>query len=263
MKVEFFINKENQTSAKVADKFKSILVEEGFEICETIKDNSVPDFIACFGGDGTVLALSKYACECGAPVLSVNTGTIGFLAGVEPNDLKKAIADLKTGNYTISERSLLKVFTKNAIYCALNDAVVERDKCSDKNSVISKLNVKIGGNTVYDLRSDGVIVSTPTGSTAYSLSAGGVILTPELNSFILTPICSHSLTTRPIVYSDDKEVEITVIANSSDCALCVDGRCVEKLGSNASVTISKSEKRLKIIEFEDNFFKKIKTKLGE
>lgn len=263
MKIEFYVNKESVDSVSGSARLREILDEEGIECYNYGELGGLPDAIACFGGDGTVLALSNYVSECGVPVLAVNTGTVGFLASVEPKELKDAVMSLKNGDYSISERSMIEVSVGCMTYRALNDVVVERDKRSEKGSVISKLGLKIGGVDVYDLRADGIIIATPTGSTAYSLSAGGVILTPELKSLIATPICSHSLTTRPIVYSDNEVAEITMRDGSSNCVLCVDGRNVGVLTGDASVKVRISDKRLKIIDFNKNFFQKIKTKLGE
>ena len=161
----------------------------------------------------------------------------------------------------MSERSVLKVETGGRVYTALNDAVIERDRSIEGMTIVSKLDVSIDSQLVYNLSSDGVIISTPTGSTAYSLSAGGAVLTPDLKSFIVTPICSHSLGTRPVVYDDQKKLTVDVCKNSCDCVLSVDGEPVEKLKFSAEVTVSKYEKYLKIIDNNRNFYQKIHNKL--
>ena len=236
-----------------ASKIESFIVEG---------DGNIPDIYVVFGGDGTILSAGYTALNNGVPMATVNMGTVGFLSGYEIKDahlLAKEIADNKL---TFSYRSALEIEYNGKKYTALNDAVIERNKAYKGQSVVSKLSLKIGGETVYDLSSDGVIIATPTGSTAYSLSAGGVILTPDLNSFIVTPICSHSLSTRPIVYNDSEEVEITVSNLGSDCILSCDGKPVEEIKGGDKVKIRKSEKKLALAEGNYDFFSKIKRKLG-
>lgn len=254
----------NDNSFKSVERLKRALDARGMEYCDENSDSAVsPDIIAVFGGDGTVLKSAKYAAETSAAIFAVNTGTLGFLTGAEPDEIESAVEAIKAGDYTVSERTTLCIKSGDEEYFALNDAVIERDKYVKDLSIIGKLRLSIDGTTVYDLRADGVIISTPTGSTAYSLSAGGVIMTPDMNAFIATPICSHSLTTRPIIYPDGKTAVVTVLKTSSPCVLCVDGRSVKSLSVNDSVTISKGEKTLKIIDIKRNFFEKIKNRLGE
>ncbi len=223
--------------------------------------NEKPDLIVVFGGDGTILKVAPKALELDVPILSVNTGTVGFLSGYESNDLEKCVEDIRNNNLFVSERSVLKVETNGKIYTALNDAVIERDRSIEGMTIVSKLDVLIDSQLVYNLSSDGVIVSTPTGSPAYSLSAGGAVLAPVLKSFIVTPICPHSLGTRPVVYDDQSNLSVKVCRNSCDCVLSVDGKPVEKLKFSSEVTVSKYEKLLKIIDNNSNFYNKIHNKL--
>ena len=219
------------------------------------------DFIVVFGGDGTILKVAPKALELDVPILSVNAGTVGFLSGYELSDIEKCIDDIKRNNLFISERSVLKVEYNGRVYTALNDAVIERDRSIEGKTIVSKLDVSIDSQLVYNMSSDGVIVSTPTGSTAYSLSAGGAILTPDLKSFIVTPICPHSLGIRPVVYNDQSKLSVRVCQSSCDCVLSVDGKPVEKLKFSSEVVVSKYEKHLKIIDNNNNFYKKIHNKL--
>lgn len=254
----------NEASYKAVERLKKALDSGSISYCSEHEKHSVkPDIIAVFGGDGTVLKAARYATETGAAIFAVNTGTLGFLTGAEPDEIESAADAIKTGNYFVSERTTLCIRSGGDEYFALNDAVIERDKYVKDLSIIGKLRLSIDGTTVYDLRADGVIISTPTGSTAYSLSAGGVIMTPDMNAFIATPICSHSLTVKPIIYPDKKSATIDVLSGSSPCVLCVDGRSVKSLSINDSVTVSRGEKTLRIIDIKRNFFEKIKNRLGE
>ena len=145
---------------------------------------------------------------------------------------------------------------------ALNDVVVERTGLSESYAVIAKLEVEIGENPVYSLSSDGVLVATPTGSTAYSLSAGGVILDPDIDSFILTPICSHAFGTRPIVFPDRKEVKVRMLPSSGACVLTIDGKPLYKLSAGDEIVVRKYGKKLRLAERSDgNFYKRLRQKI--
>lgn len=227
------------------------------------EENRIPDIIVVFGGDGTILLAVNYAIKFGVPIVSVNAGTVGFLTDFEPSDVIK-VADLIAENkLKFFKRSLVSLKYGEKTYHALNDVVIESDRSTISSSVVSRLSLFIENMHVYDLSSDGVIVATPTGSTAYSLSAGGVILSPDIGCFILTPICSHSLTTRPIVYSDKKKVRIKLRNNSSDCILSMDGRVIGRLKPDDEVEISKSDEVIMTVVNGQNFFNKIYLKLGK
>ncbi len=247
----------NEASYKAVKRLKKALDSGSISYCSEHEKHSVkPDIIAVFGGDGTVLKAARYATETGAAIFAVNTGTLGFLTGAEPDEIESAADAIKTGNYSVSERTTLCIRSGGDVYFALNDAVIERDKYVKDLSIIGKLRLSIDGTTVYDLRADGVIISTPTGSTAYSLSAGGVIMTPDMNAFIATPICSHSLTVKPIIYPDKKSATIDVLSGSSPCVLCVDGRSVKSLSINDSVPFPGAKKHLELSILKGIFSKK-------
>ena len=246
-------------------KFKTLLENAKIEYFDLDKtSNIMPDVIAVLGGDGTILANAQFATENNLPILAINVGTVGFLSSFEEKDLDLAVKVLLSKDFKITNKTALCVTTSlGDEYFALNDAVIEREKNTDDFTVVSKLDLAIDGDSVYKLSADGVIISTPTGSTAYSLSAGGVVLTPDLNSFIATPICSHSLYTRPIVFRDDKQISVTVMKNSCSSVLSVDGRGVKKLKVGETVTVKKHEKTLKIVDCGEDFFNRLIRKLGK
>lgn len=258
--IAFFEKKNIEGTPSGFETLRKLLDENYF--CYRVGEaDIIPDLIVVIGGDGTILRTASYAVRTGAPILAINAGTVGFLSSYESGDVEKCVEDIKNDELTISERSVLSVKAGKNEYIALNDAVVERDRSIDGKTIVTKLDVSIDGQLVYNLSADGVIVATPTGSTAYSLSAGGVILAPDLKSFIVTPICSHALGTRPVVFNDESKLGITVGDNSCDCVLSVDGRPVEKLRANSSVTISKYVKSLKIVDNNSNFYKRLHCKL--
>lgn len=252
-----------QTGEKTKAEFLSYLEKYGVSFIELSEKNEACDLIVVFGGDGTVLTAVSRAIGSGTPILAINTGTLGFLTSFEENEIGLAAKKIRDGELAFSERSLLEISCGNGNTAyALNDAVIERTSSSESRAVIAKLGVEIDGNPVYTLGADGVIVASPTGSTAYSLSAGGVILDPGIASFILTPICSHSFGTRPIVFPDNKKVTVKVLANSSECVVTLDGRFATKLSEGEKVTIGKSEHKLKLAENEKNFYQRLKQKIG-
>ncbi len=246
-------------------KFKELLQGAEIEYFDLNKaDGTKPDLISVLGGDGTILANAQYATENGIPILAINVGTVGFLSSFEEKDLEKAVQIIKSGDFTLTEKTALSIITSDSEeFFALNDAVIEREKITADYTVVSKLDFAIDGNSVYKLSSDGIIISTPTGSTAYSLSAGGVVLTPDLKSFIATPICSHSLYTRPIVFRDDKQASVTVMKNSCSSVLSVDGRGVKRLKAGDIITVKKHSKTLKIVDCGEDFFNRLIKKLGK
>lgn len=248
----------------VIQQFKDLLQKEKIEYYDLTKTCDKPDLIAVFGGDGTILATAKYATDNQVPIIAINVGTVGFLSSFEEKDLQTALNLILSDNLSFTEKTTLKILTSDGEeFFALNDAVIERQKNNTDITVVAKLDFAIDNKSVYKLSCDGIIVSTPTGSTAYSLSAGGVILTPDLKSFIATPICSHSLYTRPIVFRDDKTVSVAVMKNSCSAILSVDGRAVKTLKSGDKVSIEKGEKTLKIVDCCDNFFNRLVKKLGK
>lgn len=263
MKVCIAINpKTGRKGLKILDKLKKLLDGKKIEYFEFGDSFETPDILIVLGGDGTVLYHALYAIQQQIPILAINVGTVGYLASFEDNEIESAINALVSGNYSVTEKStLLATTTDGETFIALNDVVVERGRFTDDLSVVAKLGLSIDDNAVYDMSGDGLIVSTPTGSTAYSLSSGGVILTPDLKSFIVTPICSHSLNSRPIVYRDDKDVEIKVLLPSCRCVLSIDGKCVKTLDKGDTVRITKNRFSLKIIDNGENFYKKLIKKI--
>lgn len=263
MRVGIFVNTTKNEANTTANKFGGLLIDNGIEskVINLKEDCKDVDVIAVFGGDGTILRVVEYAIEYDVPILAINIGTVGFLTCLESNELEKALEIIKNGS-EIHKRSVLKIVSGDKKYYALNDATVQRNIDGGSMSEVVKLSLSIGGRLVDKFFADGIIISTPTGSTAYSLSAGGAIMTPDLNAFIATPICSHSLHNRPIVFSDAVTSKITVLDNSPKCALFVDGKYVKTLTSGDVVETSKSKKTVKFFKTNDNFFEKLLIKLN-
>lgn len=184
------------------------------------------DFIICVGGDGTFLSAARAAYEYRLPVLGINRGAVGFLAEVETNDIRLAVERMARGEITVQSRMVLdaRVIRDDTTAfrdIAINDAVVSRIAFSR----ILRLRVNMNGRYVDSFPGDGIIVSTPTGSTAYSLSAGGPIVQPEMRLMVLTPICPHTLYSRSLIAAEDRVIHITMDdAGMNQAMLTVDGR---------------------------------------
>jgi NAD+ kinase len=221
------------------------------------------DLVVVLGGDGTILSVGSTSAKAGVPLIGINMGSLGFLAETPFEDMFPALEGVLDGNYNLSERLLLsgelvrdgKVIKK---FEALNDIVLD-------NTLLARMiesEVYLDDELVIRFRADGVIVSSPTGSTAYSLSAGGPILNPEIDVFVITPICPHTLTYRPLVVNGNSDIEIVTCAEESRSNLTIDGQRGVELRTNDKIRITKSDYRLKLIRSSTkSFFQILSDKL--
>ena len=220
-------------------------------------DRELPnaELVICFGGDGTILHTAKAATRRGIPILGVNIGTMGFMAELESTELD-ALESLAKGNYTLDNRMMLDVTIqrdRDILFhdIGLNDVVVTKGTVAR----IVHLEVKCDGVQAMEYGGDGLIVSTPTGSTAYSLSAGGPIVEPEAKNIIITPICAHDVVSRCIVASDKRVVTVEMVHNARRNAyLSVDGGKAVRLNMGDLVTIRKSHLETKLVRLKDRSF---------
>ena len=220
------------------------------------------DVVICFGGDGTILHTAKLATRSGVPVLGVNIGTMGFMAELECAELEQ-LARLAQDDFTIDERSMLDVMVqrdRDIIFheLCLNDAVITKGAVAR----IVHLNVECDGVQVMECGGDGIVLATPTGSTAYSLSAGGPIVEPEAANILITPICAHDIGSRCIVVSDKRKITVQLVRNARRNAfLSVDGGKALRLNMGDVTTVRRSDKVTKLIRLKNrSFFDVIHTK---
>lgn len=224
---------------------------------------STADVAVVFGGDGTTLTAARRAAPYNVPVLSINTGHLGFLATVSARDAKKAAECLLKNNLNLSERIMLNVQVirdSEKIFdaLALNDVITRR--ISGK---LANINVSCNGDYVASHRADGVVIATPTGSTAYSLSCGGPVVMPELDVFVISPICPHFLGARPMLIPTSGSVEIGFTSDFTAASISADGQeeCIIHPGDK--IVISKSPYRAKLLTLkEQNFFNLVRQKLA-
>jgi NAD+ kinase len=220
------------------------------------------DVMIVLGGDGTLLHAARLIGSAGIPILGVNLGSLGFLTEVKLDEMYSALEGLLSGQYQSEERVLLNVEVIRggqaaARYLALNDAVINKGALAR----IIELEVRVNSQPVLFTRADGLIISTPTGSTAYSLAAGGPILYPTLDAFIIAPICPHTLTNRPVVIPDRDAVEV-YLRRGTDVMLTVDGQVGMPLQQHDSLRVCRAESTLRLVlPFGSTFFKLLREKL--
>ena len=195
---------DNNLEVHLADRLKSIDIDTDVSYFSSQKPPEV-DFLLCFGGDGTLISGVRIFSNPTVPVLGVHLGGLGFLAQITPEVLIDKLDCVKNGEFKIQDRLVLsaKIFGNNRSFYAVNDFVVQ----NETSFRVTSLSLFIDNQHVSDYKSDGIIISTPTGSTAYSLSSGGPIVQPDVFSIVITPIAPHSLTSRPLVLPSDVEVE--------------------------------------------------------
>ncbi|WP_452221851.1 NAD kinase [Lacinutrix salivirga] len=221
------------------------------------------DFLVSIGGDGTILRAITYVKDLDIPIIGINTGRLGFLATIQTEDIKTAISEILKKNYKISERSLLAIETspKNntltELNFALNEIAVSRKNTTSMITVETKLNDEY----LTSYWSDGLIVSTPTGSTGYSLSCGGPVITPDTNSFVLTPIAPHNLSARPLVIEDSTTIQLKVDGREDNYLVSLDSR-IATLHNDTIITIKKADFKIKMIELlNESFLDTLRKKL--
>lgn len=220
------------------------------------------DLLVVLGGDGTLLSMARAVGDLGVPILGVNLGDLGFLTATTRDDMLRALDAVLVGGLAVEDRMMLsaRVLRRGQVlaeHLALNDAVITKSAMSR----IISLSVSVAGRHATAYRADGLIISTPTGSTAYSLSAGGPILLPTMDAIVLTPICSHTLTNRPIVLPGHEQVAVT-LRSDQEVMLTVDGQVGVQLGEHDTVEVRAAAARVRLVRLPDaGFFSVLRAKL--
>lgn len=281
MKISIFPNFNNdgvlQTCEEICKELDKLGVEYSVAKCnESDETGTLPlffdtdeliencDIVIVVGGDGTTLNVAKAASLHNKLTLGINAGRLGFMSGLERDELS-LLNRLVSGEYEVEERMMInaRLMSENGVqdFICLNDAVITR---GDLARLID-VTVKSDGRVITKNRADGMIIATPTGSTAYSMAAGGPVVSPDNSCFVVTPICPHSLVNRSIVFSSDKELEITVENDKNNTSyLSIDGEKSVTVTKNSKIIISKSEYVAKLIKIKpDSFYEILNKKLLE
>ena len=257
--------------SKIANELKSFevslfldnqTIDLDFEVNFLNRDefSKTVDLILIFGGDGTFLSTARKYLKTSVPMLGVNFGSLGFLADINIDTFKQSINEVMSGEFSINERELVKVCFGSKTMIGLNEVLIH----SGSYAQLMRYNLKIDGQDVYEQRSDGLIIATPTGSTAYSLSAGGPIIHPSLDVWTIIPMLPQSISSRPFVISSNEKVEMELFEGPSENAkICVDGQKDIDVPYGLNISISKTKKTLKLVHPKDNdFFEACREKLG-
>ena len=228
---------------------------------EELKDY-MPDFIITLGGDGTILSAVTLIKGLAIPIVGINLGRLGFLASIEQTRIDEAVDQLVKGEYTISERAMIKLDTKPALFGDINFALNDFTLLKRDSSSMVVVHAFIDEHFLNSYWADGLIVSTPTGSTGYSLSCGGPIIFPSSDNFVLTPVAPHNLNVRPIVISGKNKIRLHVEGRAENFLCTLDSRS-EIITADYEIRIAKNEFTTKLINLRgDNFMKTIRTKLN-
>lgn len=269
---------EKPDTLKWAEKAAKLLVTAGVACCarpEAVakfspdiqsKVSEVPisefgkfaDIVISFGGDGTILSASQNLIHTDIPIMGFNVGKLGFLAEFCVENLEKAIYNMLEGNYRLVDRSVIESTINGEKLFALNDFVIEKKDSSRMITIQAFAN----DHYIGEYRADGLIIATPTGSTAYSLSCGGPIIAPSTNVFCLTPISPHSLSLRPLVIADSNELKFTISSPAGKVNFVADGQIERTLNDGESVILTLSENKVKLVKpMDSSFFDLLRNKL--
>jgi NAD+ kinase len=259
-----------QLSSDFADRNIGLILEQktaalvGQESTKSTSDLAKEcELLVVLGGDGTILQVLHDMGESTTPIFGINLGSLGFLTCVSSASSRDAVQSIATGNFVLSRRTLLTVEVHRGgklliTRTGLNDAVVSRGALSR----LIKLHVQIDRAALTEYNADGLIIATPTGSTAYSLSAGGPVLTPDSGVFAVTPICPHVLTNRSVVVSDQSEIRVTPAPNEQDTFLTVDGQELLQIRSGDTIITRKARRELPLAMLpQTSFFELLRQKL--
>ena len=252
--------KDNGVECRICTELSRLLGNSDIAV-ETEKIGESSDIIISLGGDGTMLSSARIAGPHNIPVLGINLGSLGFLTEVSEDEVEDSLERLKEDNFVIDERMMLELqFSEgdNEIHTALNDIVLDHGYSSN----LAKLDLFSNDQIVCSYDADGIIISSPTGSTAYSLSAGGPIIHPEVEALIVNPISPHTLTLRPIVFPSTDRLSVRATGIDRKIRVSADGRILGSLENQQSVQVVKSKHKVKLIKLNGaSFYEILRTKL--
>ena len=253
--IELFLTEKILSDTR-ANKFNQPIIDSKNKISEL-------DFMLVLGGDGTFLSCARAVEHRGTPILGIHLGDLGFLAKVTLENIFQRLDQVAEGKFSVEKRSMVKAsILKNGsslTQYGLNDFVVSN---GDSHRMLTA-EVYVDDNRVSEYKADGLIIATPTGSTAYSLSSGGPIISPDVDSFVITPISAHTLNSRPLVVSAKSTIKINFSSYNQNIMFITDGQLHELLSPDDTVLITNSDFEIGLIDFSDNdYFQTLRTKMG-
>jgi len=267
MIVALFINSQKRDHFQIAVDVCNFLKERKVEVVSPDEELNLPalesvkqiDFAIVLGGDGTILRLMHHHPHLNAPVLGINTGHLGFLTDIPLSDLYASLEEFVKGEFVVQERLMMDGSVEEHEFFAINDIVIHRAK----NPSLVDLSIHVDGLYLNTFSADGIILSTPTGSTAYSLAAGGPIMTPELEALVLTPICPHTVSNRPLVLKPEGQIEIQYLSEQDPVEITYDGVSRYSLLTNQTVKVRISKRKFRMVKLNrTDYFATLRTKLN-
>ena len=247
------------------EEIAEVLPGHGQQVCSRKNLGEVCDLVVVVGGDGSMLGAARALARHKVPVLGVNRGNLGFLTDIRPDELEQKVGEVLDGQYTVESRFLLEAeMRRNAVPIAQGDALNDVVLHPGKSTRMIEFELYIDGQFVSSQKSDGLIIATPTGSTAYSLSAGGPIMHPKLDAIVVVPMYPHTLSSRPIVVDGNSELKVVVSPNMQIYPqVSCDGQNHFTCAPGDTVTISKKPQKLRLIHpLDHNYYEICRTKLG-
>jgi len=223
-------------------------------------DPAAIDYVISLGGDGTILRLTHRHTKITAPIMAINLGSLGFLADITVEEIQPSLKNLLEGNFTIQNRIVMDGVTKNNdANFAVNEIVIHRAG----NPCLVDLAMYVDDLYLNTFSADGIIISTASGSTAYSMAAGGPILTPDLNAFVITPICPHTISNRPIVLLPEKEIRVEYISQHDPVEITYDGFPHSTISTGETLVIKRSQRKFRLVCMPNHdYYATLRTKLG-
>ena len=251
--VEFLIEKNVETllDSELASKLNKYQ-----DIASDLKDMDV-DMVIAVGGDGTVLRTQGFINKKKIPLFGINMGAVGFLTEIDPEETLTALEQVLDGNYFVEKRTQLQVWHNKELHSALNEVVL----MTQKPAKMLHIEISVDDEVVEELRADGIIIATPSGSTAYSMSAGGPIVDPRVGAFIIVPICPFKLGARPTVVPDDSVIKVKFLREGKTAVAVIDGQLEEEINYMDEMIFKKSDDSAYFVRLTKNFYRRVREKL--
>jgi NAD+ kinase len=217
------------------------------------------DMVIAIGGDGTILRTQSFISQKKIPLIGINMGTVGFLTEIDPENAFTAIEEVLAGNYFVERRNQLLVWHDHDLPLALNEVVL----MTRKPAKMLHIQISVDDEIMEELRADGLIIATPSGSTAYSMSAGGPIIDPKVKAFIIVPICPFKLGARPTVVSDESIIKVKLLREGKKAVAVIDGQFEEEINYMDEIIFRKSDNCAYFVRLTKDFYRKVREKLTQ
>ncbi|MDR2966579.1 MAG: bifunctional NADP phosphatase/NAD kinase [Methanobacteriaceae archaeon] len=258
--LEIMLKSIEMKNPKVANEIKGLELEANFEELGVSTENLQTDMIITLGGDGTILRTQNHLNENEIPIFGINMGTVGFLTEIEVEDTFDVLEAVLRGDYSKEKRTQLLVSHEDQVFTALNEVVI----MTEKPAKMLHFEIQVDGEVVEEFRADGLILSTPSGSTAYSMSAGGPIVDPKVEAFIIIPICPYKLGLRAFIVSDESEIKVKLLKKGKKAVFVMDGHVNGEINYLEEINFKKSKNDVYFLRINDKeFYQKVKEKLTE